>query len=168
MLTFSRRRLKKTLAVSTVISTMLMTTVSITLGIMVLYWSSQTFSNYQGSAGIYFNSRASALRETFVVEDVWFYLSGSTKYMNITVRNTGTIDIKIVAIYVDGISSYAACVSACPMSPPLSSGYQIPVGQAVTFRVTYTGSKSFQTTNSYFLQVATLRGNQVSAYWSYP
>lgn len=162
MLTFSKRRLKRTLAVSTVISTMLMTTVSITLGIMVLYWSSQTFSKYQGSAEIYFNSRASALREAFVVEDVWFYLSGSTRYMNITVRNTGTIDVKIVAIYVDGVSSYT-------ISPSLpSSGYQIPVGQSVTFRITYTGSKSFTTSNSYFLQVATGRGNQVTTYWSYP
>jgi len=138
-----------------------MTTLSLTLGIIVFFWASQTFGVYQGNAGVYFNSRGAALRETIVVEDVWFNMSGSTKYMYITVRNVGTIDIEIAGIYVDGVSTYT-------ILPSLGSGYQITVGQAPTFRVTYTGSKSFSSSNTYFLQVATLRGNQVSTYWTYP
>jgi len=156
------RKARRTLAVSTVISTVLMTMLSVTLGTVIFFWASQTFGVYQGNAGNYFSSRGAALQEIFAVEDVWFNMSGSTKYMWITVRNTGTIDIKIGAIYVDGTSTYTT-------SPSLgTSGYQVTVGAAVTFRITYTGSKSFSSSNNYFLQVATLRGNQVSTYWTYP
>lgn len=167
------RRTRRNLAVSTVIGTVLMTTLTITLGTLVVIWASQTFGVYQGSAGIYFNSRAAALRETLAVEDIWFYsssqsncwtqsTSGSYRCINVTVRNTGTIDLKVSAIYVNSTSMGSSGTTVTPTLP-----VTITVGGSQTFKIIYNQAWG-STTKAYFIQVATARGNQVSTFWGYP
>jgi hypothetical protein len=160
------RRLRRTLAVSTVVGTVLMTTLAITLGTIVVFWASQTFGNYQNSASVYFNNRAAALRESLAMEDVWFYSAGSScagsgtkSCINLTVRNTGTTELKVVAFYINGTSK-------TPLSVTLP--YTIEVGKSKTFTFLYNTSAWGSTTKVYFIQVATARGNQVNTHWSYP
>jgi hypothetical protein len=166
------RKARRTLAISTVIGTVLMTTLTITLGVMVVFWASQSFGLYQGSAGIYFNNRAAALRESMAVEDIWFYYaatsscgasvpSGTYQCINITVRNTGAIEVKIVAIYINSTSK-----TPLPLNPPVLP-YTMTVGSPKTFMIQYS-TGSWGTTKAYFIQVASARGNQVNAYWGYP
>ena len=163
------RRTRRTLAVSTVVGTVLMTVLTITLGTVAVIWASQTFGLYQGSAGIFYNSRAAALRESLAIEDVWFYNAASSNCgnpgtgtyncINITVRNTGAIEAKIVAIYINGTSK-------TPVSPSLP--FTINIESAKTFVFQYkTGGWGTQT-KPYYIQIASARGNQVSAYWGYP
>jgi len=163
------RRVRRNLAVSTVIGTVLMAVLTITIGTAVVIWASQTFGLYQGSAGIYYSNRAAALRESIVIEDVWYYNAasancgnpgtGTYNCINITVRNTGTIEAKIAAIYINGTSKVPAS---------LSLPYTINVNSAKTFMIQYkTGGWGTQT-KAYYVQVASARGNQVSIYWGYP
>ena len=162
------RRMRRNLAVSTVIGTVLMTTLTITLGTVAVIWASQTFGIYQGNAGNYYNSRAAALKETLAIEDVWLYnatASGcspqggtSNACLNVTIRNTGTIQVQVVAIYVKGATKTYISPSSLPVT--------ITVGSAQTFVIRY-GSTGWAW-GAYYIQVATARGNQVSIYWSYP
>lgn len=141
-----RRLLTNRKAVSPVISTVLMTTLAIVMGTTVVFWASQTLGVYQGSAGVYFTNRSNALKESFVIEDVWFYNSNKA---NVTIRNVGSIDLKIVAIYVNSTS--------------YSLSQTISVGQSKT--ITLTLSPNYDTSKVYFFNVATARGNKVTEYW---
>jgi len=149
-----------------VVGTVLMTTLTITLGTIVVFWASQTFGIYQGSASVYFNNRAAALRESLAMEDVWFYSagascagSGTNSCINLTVRNTGSIELQIVAFYINGTSK-------TPLSVTLP--YTIPVGTSKTFAFLYSASAWGSAIKVYFIQVATARGSQINTYWSYP
>ena len=144
-----RQKFRRTLAVSTVVGTVLMTVLTITLGSMVVFWASQTFGIYQGSASVYFNNRAAALRESLAMEDVWFYSAGAScagtgtnSCINLTVRNTGAIELRVVAFYINGTSK--------------------------TFAFLYSASAWGSAIKVYFIQVATARGSQINTYWSYP
>jgi hypothetical protein len=146
-----------------------MTTLTITLGTVAVIWASQTFGLYQGNAGNYYNSRAAALKETLAIEDVWLYnattstcsTQGGTSNacLNVTIRNTGTIEVKIVAIYVKGATKTYISPSSLPVT--------ITVGAAQTFMIRYATPTGWPW-GAYYIQVATARGNQVSIYWSYP
>ncbi len=151
--TLTRRKLcaiSQTLAVSTVIATVLMTTLTITLGTLVVFWASSTFGVYQGNAGIFFNNRGDALRESLAIEDVWFYTQSSTNYVNITVRNVGRVQLKVAALYVNN----TAFTSLSPS--------QINVGGVATYQVQY----SWVAGKIYIIIAATARGNQVRQVWS--
>jgi hypothetical protein len=150
-----------------------MTVLTITIGTVAVIWASQTFGLYQGSAGIFYNNRAAALRESLAVEDVWFYSSsrsdcwtqsssGTYYCINVTIRNTGAIELKIPAIYVNSTAIGASGTSVSPALPAT-----IAVGGSQTFKIIWKQAWG-TTTKAYFIQVATSRGNQVSTYWGYP
>ncbi len=144
-------------AVSTVIATVLMTTLTLTLGIMVFFWGSQTFGLQVGNAGIYFNNNSNSLLENIIIEDVWF---NQTNKIYLTVRNIGSIDVSIKAVYVNSTSQ-----TTSPAIP--ASGYQLTVGNTVTFVVTFskTGFTAWTSNQFVYISVATARGLQVRGYW---
>lgn len=126
-----------------------MTTLTITLGSIVVFWASSTFGLYQGNAGIFFNNRADALRESLAIEDVWFYTQSSTNYVNVTVRNIGRAELKLVALYLNN----TAFTSLSPS--------QINVGGVATYKVQY----AWVAGKAYIIIAATARGNQVRQVW---
>lgn len=134
---------------STVISTVLMTSLAITMGTLVVFWASQTIGLYQGGAGVYFLKRGESLKESFVIEDVWFHTNNK---VNVTIRNVGSIEIKILAIHING-TIYAG--SPLPVS--------LNVGVSRTLTITL--ASSYDTSKVYFFVVASERGNQVREYW---
>jgi len=142
-------------AVSTVVSTVLMTTLTLTLGLMVFYWASQTFGIQIGNAGITFKQSSDSLLERLVIEDVWF---NSTNVAWITVRNVGSIDVRVVAIYMNSTSQ----TSTVPAFG--SSGILVLVGKAVTIKVT-TGF-TWSADKSVYISIATARGTVVRGYWN--
>lgn len=143
-LRFNRR------GVSTVISTVLMTSLAITMGTIVVFWASQTLGIYQGGASVFFVKRGEALKESFVIEDIWFFTNATNKYVNVTVRNVGTIEIKIAAIHIN-----STIFSASPL--PLT----LTVGQSRTITLVL----NYDATKVYFFVLATERGNQVREFW---
>lgn len=88
------------------------------------------------------------IKESFVVEDVWFYTQSGTDYANVTVRNTGNVAIKISNIYVNNTQVWNA-------------GQLINATKAVTIRTTF----NWDPNDLQSLWVKTSRDAQVKQVW---
>jgi hypothetical protein len=150
-------------AVSTVVATVLMTTLTLTLGITAFFWAAQTFGLQVGNAGVYFQNSSKGLLENIVIEDVWFDQTGGKATAWVTVRNVGTIDVKLVAIYTNSTSQTST-------TPSITNGITIGVGKAVSIQVStnygYTWPSSPSNPQFVYISVATARGTDVRGYWS--
>jgi len=85
--------------------------------------------------------------ERFIVEDVWF----RTGEIDIYIRNTGKMPIRIVAVYVNYTSQ--------PFTP-----LELGLGSHGWLNVTY----SWSANSVYFINVVTTRGTQVADYYRSP
>jgi len=153
-----RSRSKK--AVSPVIANVLMVMAVFALGTILFAWATSSFGMYQGGAGVWFINRGDALKERLVIECVEF--TGTPPgppavrdRINVYVRNVGTIDLKVVAIYVNGTTTLV--LSTTP-SLPISLG----VGQVTCITVFVSPWRSDSVTS---IMVATARGNSASGSW---
>jgi len=128
------------------------------LGTILFAWATSSFGMYQGGAGVWFINRGDAMKERLIIE----YVSFTGKYylyMGIYVRNVGTIDSKIVAIYINGtIASYVT-----PSLQP--SGFTLTVGNVQMFNVTLLPTPPlypWKTGSVTTVMVATSRGNSAT------
>jgi len=71
------------------------------MGSVLLVWSNSSFAISRQNIANSTDTKINMIRENFVVEDVWFYSQAGTDYANVTVRNTGSVAIKISHIYVN-------------------------------------------------------------------
>lgn len=141
------RLFKNKRGLSPVISSVLLAAAVVAIGLTVVVWSNSTFSARQSGASAFLTSRSESLKESFVIEDVWFY-QGSPKYVNVTVRNVGSIDMEVVAIYINGTTVWEG-----------SRG--IEIGERATIKVTFAWQSG-----EYRIVVATARGNQAKEWYS--
>ena len=141
----SGRKDRSVKAVSPVIANVIMAAAVITVGIAALTWATTTFYSHQSGAGAYLLDREDAMKESFVIEDVWFYES-SDKHVNVTVRNVGSVNLTIAAIYLKN-STHEEVWDGSQLSE---------VGKAVTIKIPFSW-----VTGQYWITVATARGNQV-------
>ena len=95
------RRSRSKKAVSPVIANVLMVMAVFALGTILFAWATSSFGLYQGGAGIWFSNRGDAMKERLIIECVDF-TGAFHQYMGIYIRNVGTIQLKIVAIYING------------------------------------------------------------------
>jgi len=125
------------------------------LGTILFAWATSSFGTYQGGAGVWFINRGEAMKERLVIEQVSF-TSAFTPPLNelivIYVRNVGTIDCKIVAIYVNAL----AIGSVSPATP-----ISLNVGSVISINVT----RTWYSGSVYRIGVATARGNVASGAW---
>ena len=152
-----RSRSKK--AVSPVIANVLMVMAVFALGTILFAWATSSFGMYQGGAGVWFMNRGDALKERLVIECVDF--TGAPPgpplvkdRINVYVRNVGTIDLKVVAIYVNGTVAFSTNPSL-----PASLG----VGQVTL--ITILLSSPWRSDSITSIMVATARGNSASGSW---
>jgi hypothetical protein len=96
-----KRRLKHTLALSTVIANLLMIMITLSLATIIVAWAGTTYGSYTGGSQLYFVQRQQAMEEQFAIENVFF--TKSQGYIDIFVRNVGASQVSVVAIYVDEI-----------------------------------------------------------------
>lgn len=132
-------------AVSPVIANVMMAAAVITVGMVALTWATSTFYSHQSGAGAFLLSRREAMKESRVIEDIWFY-EGSGKRVNVTVRNVGSVNLTIAAIYLKN-STHEEIWEGSQM---------IEVGKAITIEIPFSWD-----TGQYTIVVATARGNQV-------
>ena len=135
--------------VSPVIASVILIGAAIATGLVVVTWANNSFINQQSEAGVFFAERSAAMEESFVIEDVWFYVDGD-KYVNVTVRNVGTANVTIEAVYFNGTDH-------------LDESQGIVVGTAEMLTITWTPGWG---SGSYYIVVASARGNQVREYYS--
>lgn len=136
--------------ISAVISSVIMVAAVIAVGLSVVAWTTGTFARQQSETGEFFNTENQKMRENFVIEDVWF--NPSPRYVNVTVRNVGTVNMTVSAIYFDGINMTTL--------PPLPQN--VMNGTALRMKIEWDWGSA---TNVY-VSVASLRGQQIREYYS--
>jgi hypothetical protein len=75
------------------------------MGSFLLTLSNSNFAIQRGQIANATDSKVNQIRESFVIEDVWFNTVTSppptTKYANVTLRNTGDVAVRISNIYIN-------------------------------------------------------------------
>jgi hypothetical protein len=73
------------------------------MGAGLMAWSNSSFAIQSLQISNQTASRINLVKETFVVEDVWFRIDpdDSAKYADVTVRNTGDLAVTVSNIYVN-------------------------------------------------------------------
>lgn len=147
---------RKRLAVSTIIANVLIAALVLTLGTVAVIWGTSQFMSVQGGAEVYFLTRGEALRERFIIEDVWFGKPPNDNALNVSVRNVGKIDLTVVSVYVSNVSAVTPAVSSqFTLSQP------VLVGQLVQLGPLTLPSGAFQKDATYQIIVTTSRGGKV-------
>lgn len=84
-----------------------------------------------------------------------FVWGASNANVQVTLKNSGSSDLSIQAIRINGVSPASA-------SPSLATPYLLPKGSSVTFTLTRTGG--FNSGTSYEFVVVTSKGNLFGPY----
>jgi len=89
--------------ISTVITTLLMIVGTAIIGSGLFAWGTTNFGIQQINIGNQLTNEANLARETFVVEDVWFFTNSTSpfNYANVTIRDTGVNSFTISSIMVN-------------------------------------------------------------------
>lgn len=165
-----KRIWRNRLGVSTVISNMMMILITLTLAGILVAWAGTSFGAFSGGSQLYFVQSGQALQERFVIEEVFFNKTASPQQIFVFVRNVGSININIVAIYVNGTSLTpisGASHGWCSFSGAPSSA-SLGVASVCEFSLNWPSSACLPnhcpwvTGNIFQLLVASTRGNQVA------
>jgi hypothetical protein len=161
----NRRKLKRNLAVSTVVANMLMILITLSLAAILVAWAGTTYGAFSGGSSLFFQQRGQALQERYVIEQVFF--NKTDKVIMVFVRNVGTIEINLVAIYANGTSYPGGGFSTTPTIPnstlctiPDTGPKQMPVQSVCEFDLIW--NDVWHTGDIFTVVVATARGNQVT------
>lgn len=138
---YSRRGL------STVVTSIIMVAAVGIMGAGLVSWSNSSFAIQQLNVANQAANRIDLIRETFVVEDVWFY-DDDGKKGNITIRNTGELAVTISNIYVNNTQAW--------------SGNQI-IGMGDVATITL--DVDWDSGNAQSILVKTARGSDVKQVW---
>ncbi|MEM3382181.1 MAG: archaellin/type IV pilin N-terminal domain-containing protein [Candidatus Bathyarchaeia archaeon] len=102
---------------SPVVATLLMVGIVFAMFAILYPWATSSLMIYQGSANIWFSSQEEAAKERVVIEMALFNVT--TNHTDIYVRNVGEIDVRIVAVYVNGTDLSTS------VTPQITGGYPI-------------------------------------------
>jgi hypothetical protein len=117
------------------------------MGSGLVAWSNSSFSIAQQKIANSTDSKINMIRESFVLEDVWFYNDGTDR-ANVTIRNTGNVAIKISHIYVNNTQVW-------------NTGQNINATQAYTIRT----DVNWNPNSLQSVWVKTLRGSEIKQVW---
>ena len=93
---------------STVVTGIIMLSAVAVLGTAIVAWSNSNLSTHQQILDTQLSTSVNKIKESLAIENVWFN-STSTKSVNITLNNVGTIgvtvtQIRLTATYLDQIN----------------------------------------------------------------
>jgi FlaG/FlaF family flagellin (archaellin) len=151
-------KLRRKLAISTVIANMLMIAITLSLAAVLVVWAGTSYGSFSSGSQLFFVQRGQALQERFVIENVFFNKTASPARMLVFVRNVGVEEIKIVAIYANGtVLTPTGSGSTCTFtgSPP---SVTLTVGAVCEFNLSW--SPTWTTGAIFNILVASARGNQ--------
>ena len=142
------RKARSNKAMSPVIANVIMAGAVIAVGTAVLVWALSNFNSQQTEADTLFSDKSDQLKESFVVEDVWFHADGD-RYINVTLRNVGMINFQVATI--------AVCTQGSDYETIWEGDLEIQEGTASTITISFPW-----VSGEYFIRVTTARGNQVT------
>lgn len=91
--------------IGAVIGSLLLVAAVAIMGTFLVSWSSSSFAAQQLSISNQTDSRINLIKESFIIEDVWFYTQ-SGSFANVTIRNTGDLAIKVTHIYINNTQAW--------------------------------------------------------------
>jgi hypothetical protein len=127
---------------------MLISAVSL-MGTFLISWSGASFDAQRLSIARSVDDRVNQIRESFVVEDAWFFTNSTGSYAKVTVRNTGDVAIKVSSIYLNNTQQVFVGSQLVPKDSVQSFTFQSNWGQG----------------KSQSLWVKTERGTEVKQVW---
>lgn len=130
---------------STVVTSILLVTAVSIMGTGLVAWSNSSFAAQQLNVANQAADRIDLIRESFVVEDVWFYEPNKA---DITIRNTGDLAITISNIYVNNSQAW-------------SGNQVIPMESVATITIDI----DWGTGDAQSIMVKTARGSDVKQIW---
>jgi hypothetical protein len=136
---------------SAVVTTLLMVVATGVIGSALAAWSNSSFAIQGMQISNQTATRINLVKETFVLEDVWFYTKqpGSIQSANVTVRNTGDLAITISKIYVNNTQVW-------------SGSQSIPIGTVATIKDV---PVSWRSSDLQSVWIHTARGTDVKQAW---
>jgi len=136
---------------SAVVTTLLMVVATGVIGSALAAWSNSSFAIQGMQISNQTATRINLVKETFVLEDVWFYTKqpGSVQSANVTIRNTGDLAITISKIYVNNTQVW-------------SGSQSIPIGTVATIKDVPVGWRSSDLQSVW---IHTARGTDVKQAW---
>lgn len=136
-------------AISTVVATILMINITVVMGAVYWLWASGLLGTLMSQSQTQYTLLEEGKDEAIVIENVW--LRGGTT-ITVFVRNIGTREAVIKAVYVNGTS-----VTTLP---------SLPRTVYVSGNVTLTINVSHNSKYPQLIVVATAKGNQARGEWS--
>jgi len=141
--------LKRRKAISTIVATILTINMAIVMGGIMMAWAMGLIGSYQGGTQVQYMLMGEKAQEAIVVENVWLQ-SGTT--IKVFIRNVGTREAVIKAVYVNGTS----------VNPSPSLPQTLPVLGNLTLTIS---PISYNPKYAQLIVVATARGNQARGEW---
>lgn len=143
-------------AISPVISTLIIVATVFAMFAIVFSWATPNLTLTQSLAALWYGGQGEAARERLTVEMIHFNQTSGT--IDLYVRNVGEIDVKIVAVYLNGSDVTGQ------VTPTLGEGYrlyaQAPGAQSVAkLSINHAWVKG----QTYHVKVVTARGGWASA-----
>jgi len=144
-----RRRNRR--GMSTVVTTLLMVVATGVIGSALAAWSNSSFAIQSLQISNQTATRINLVKETYVLEDVWFYSKqpGSVQSANVTIRNTGDLAITVSKIYINNTQVW-------------SGSQTIPIDTIATIKDVSVG---WRTNDLQSVWVHTARGTDVKQAW---
>lgn len=90
-------QLKTRRALSTIVTSAILLTVTVVMGTGIVSWSNSNLASYQKSLSEAYSSNVNKLNENLIVENVWFG-SAPSKFLNITMSNNGEVGLNVTDI----------------------------------------------------------------------
>lgn len=90
--------------IANVVSSVIMILAVTMMGVVTLGWANTSFSAQQKQMTESFQETSNTIKEMYVIEDIWLS-KVPVNYVNITIRNVGTIGLEIDSIKIQGDSS---------------------------------------------------------------
>jgi hypothetical protein len=117
------------------------------MGSFLVTWSNSSFTAQRVAIANQTDTKINLIRESFVIEDVWFYTQGVQK-MNVTLRNTGDVAIKVTHIYINNTQVWTG-----------SQAVNATKVAEISF------NKNWNAGSPQSMWVKTLRGSEVKQVW---
>jgi hypothetical protein len=91
---------------STIVTSLMLVVAVSMIGVALVAWSNSSFATQQRDISNQTTNRINLVKETFIIEDVWFYSNVTGNYANVTIRNTGDNGLTISNIYVNNTEAW--------------------------------------------------------------
>ncbi len=153
---------RKRSGISTIVSATIMIAAVSILGPIMLIWANSNINAQARQLGNYYEQTGNALKENFIVENVW-PSNNPSNYVGITIRNIGNIAINVTNVQILGLKSDGSTYSSASYSLSGTNGVMASkASSTVLISYSWNDPTNIKTLN---ISVTTARGSVQTILW---